>query len=750
MKRVLQTAGWTALIAWGSLGVRCLAVAEESALPEYGRHQFADYEREHWSFVPVRRPAIPAVQRAGWVQTPIDAFLLAEMENRQVAPAPPASPRTLLRRVYLDLIGLPPTPAEQHAFVADSSPAAYERVVDRLLERPEFGERWARHWLDVVRYAESNGYERDGAKPFVWRYRDWVIDAINADLPYDQFVIQQLAGDEAPHSGAASQTAATFLRLGPWDDEPADPMVDRYEQLDDVVGAVSAAFMGVTLRCARCHDHKFEPFKQADYTRVLAVFEPLKRPQNGRTDLDRFVGTPQELQAFHTAMSAADTVIAECKQQMEKEMSAVRTIMFREGKTQLGPEVIAAFETPEDKRDDAQKRLVKEHAKKLDEEVLVAAAPDVAELLKSLQERIETTEKSRPIEPPRAYVWMEEPGQVVETKLFERGDPYRPQQVVAPGLPGVLVDGPPPAAVPTATTTGRRLQLAQWIASPTNPLTARVIVNRLWQHHFGDGLVSTENDFGMMGAAPTHPELLDWLAAELVDGGWRLKRLHKWMVMSSAYQAAAAVNLAHEERDPTTETLWRWKPRRLEAEAVRDGILAASGQLNPAHGGPSVFPTISAEVLASQSRPGLGWTPSPVHAAQRRSVYVFVKRTLPLPELEVLDLPSSESPCEQRMVSTIAPQALTYLNGEFVNTQAQHFAQRLVAEAGPTFGRQLELAFELTVCRPPTSDEAAAAQAFLQGQWGDEQPAAGGEAHLRALALLCVVLLNNNEFVYVE
>lgn len=739
-----------ACLALGLLPARCTLRADEAAQPAYGRHQFEDYERDHWSFVPVVRPALPNVERTSWVQTPIDAFLLAEMEKRAIAPAPPASPRTLLRRLYLDLVGLPPTPAEQQAFLADPSPAAYERVVDELLQRPEYGERWARHWLDVVRFAESNGYERDGAKPFVWRYRDWVIDALNADMPYDQFVILQLAGDEVPDSDAAAQTAATFLRLGPWDDEPADPMVDRYEQLDDIVGAVSAAFLGVTLRCARCHDHKFEPFKQADYTRVLAVFEPLKRPQNGRTDLDRFVGTPQDLQSFHEAMSAADTVIAQCKQQMDEQKSAVRTVMFREGKTQLSAEVISAVETPEDKRDDAQKRLVKEHAKKLEEDILAAAAPDVVKRLQELEGQIESTEKSRPPEPPRAYVWMEEPGKTPETKLFERGDPYRPQETVAPGLPAVLVEAPPPAPVPTASTCGRRLQLARWIAAAENPLTARVLVNRLWQHHFGDGLVSTENDFGVMGAAPSHPELLDWLAAELVDGGWRIKRLHKLIVMSNAFQTTAVSDPVREQLDPATETWWRWKPRRLEAEAVRDGILAASGQLNPAHGGPSVYPVISAAVMASQSRPGLGWKPSPATDAQRRSIYVFVKRTLPVPELEVLDLPSSESPCEQRMVSTIAPQALTYFNGEFVNAQAKHFAQRLVNDAGPTFGRQIERAFELTVCRPPTSEETAAAFAFLQGHWGDEPPAAGSAEYLRALSSLCVVLLNNNEFVYVE
>ncbi|HEX7446937.1 MAG TPA: DUF1549 domain-containing protein, partial [Pirellulales bacterium] len=267
---------------WGLFIVAGLLLAAARADEPYGRFQFDESELEHWAFQPVRRTEPPAVKDAAWVQNPIDAFILAELENASIRPAPPADRRTLVRRAYFDLIGLPPTPEEQERFLSDTSPRAFARLIDELLARPEYGERWGRHWLDVVRYAESNGYERDGAKPSVWRYRDWVIQAFNDDMPYDEFVRQQLAGDELDGSNAAMQIATTFLRLGPWDDEPADPVIDRYDQLDDIVGATSAVFMAQTVKCARCHDHKFEPFSQRDYARLAAVFEPLRRPQDGR------------------------------------------------------------------------------------------------------------------------------------------------------------------------------------------------------------------------------------------------------------------------------------------------------------------------------------------------------------------------------------------------------------------------------------------------------------------------------------
>jgi hypothetical protein len=624
----------------------------------------ADKARDHWSFQPPRRPAVPAVRDRAWVRSPLDAFVLARLEAAGLRPAPAADRRTLLRRVYLDLIGLPPTPAEQRAFLVDNSPGAFARVVDALLARPEYGERWGRHWLDVARYAETNGYERDGDKPSAWRYRDYVLDALNSDLPYDRFVREQLAGDELPGSDARTQTATTFLRLGTWDDEPANERVDRYDQLDDVLGVTASAFLGLTLRCARCHDHKFEPFSQADYYRMLAVFEPLKRPQKGRADLDRPVGTAAQRAAWELAV------------------------------------------------------------------VRMRKPPDL----------------------PRAYVWFEDGPTAPPTHVLHRGSPGRPGAEVTPGVPAVLRRQQPAPPTPLAHSTGRRLWLARWIASPDNPLTARVMVNRVWAWHFGKGLVATPSDFGVAGERPSHPELLDWLASEFVAGGWRLKRLHRLIVLSSAYQTSSALEPGDGRSAERLALFGRWRQHRTEAEVVRDSVLAVSGRLNPERGGPSVYPPLPRAVLESQSRPGNGWGKSDERQSARRSIYVFSKRSLALPELELLDAPDTASSCEQRPLSTTAPQALTFLNGAFMQEQTRHFADRLRHDAGADSAAQVRLAFGLALCRPPRPDEVRLALDFLARQRSllkaETATLTDDTAQRRALVAFCLVLLNTNEFVY--
>ena len=724
----------------------------------YGRHDYEDYERDHWSFLPVVRPAVPQVDRADWVRTPIDAFVLAELERKKIVPAEPAARLTLLRRVYFDLIGLPPTPAEQAAFLADDSPEAYERVVDDLLSRPQYGERWGRHWLDVVRYAESNGYERDGAKPHAWRYRDYVIESFNADKPFDHFLIEQLAGDELTDANAETQIATTFLRLGLWDDEPADPTVDRYDQLDDVLDATATTFLGLSIRCARCHDHKYEPLSQRDYTRMLAIFEPLRRPQDGRTDLDRHVGTREQMAAFRAGMAAADAKVNALRERIDAMRRAIQDRALN-GSSQLPAEVVEALRVVDDERTAEQKKLVAEHRPRIDDAMQQAMVEEEREQLATWDAEIERANAARPSEPPRAYVWYEEGVDAPATHLFDRGDPHHPVEVVEVGLPAVLVDEPPPPATPTASSTGRRLQLARWLASVDHPLTARVFVNRLWQHHFGTGLVGTVNDFGLMGDAPTHPELLDWLASELMTGGWRVKPLQRMVVTSNAYRLAAVNASETSFKDADGQLLSRWRPRRLEAEAVRDAMLAASGALNLERGGPSVFPPISQAVLATQSMPGNGWKASPAEQANRRSVYVFVKRTLLVPELEVLDFPRSNESCGERNISTVAPQSLTYFNGDFANEQARQLASRLVVEVPDDAAERIEHAYALVLCRPPTDREREVVWQFLEaqtrqiaaddaGRSSSDEPS--GSPAQRAWASLCLVLFNSNEFFYIQ
>ncbi len=653
-------------------------------------------EEVHWSFQPVKQTPIPTVRQQGWPRSPIDAFLLARLEKEGLKPAPPADKRTLLRRVYLDLIGLPPTPQEQQSFLDDPSPDAFVHVVDGLLARPEYGERWARHWLDVARYAESNGYERDGAKPNAWRYRDYVIDSFNHDKPFDQFAREQIAGDELPGSNAETQIATTFLRLGTWDDEPADFLVDRYDQLDDVLGTTATTFLALTLRCARCHDHKFEPFSQADYYRMLAVFEPLKRPEiivsaTHRKEHERFVGSEKELRTYWRGVGLQASLLPSLNS---------------------GPCLLAAVQ-------------------------------------------LSLLAKKQLPQPPQAHIWYEDNPQVPPTHLFRRGDPKRAGSVVQPGLPAVLVSRQPESPNPLPHSTGRRVWLANWITRPENPLTARVIVNRVWMHHFGKGLVSTPNDFGVMGARPSHPELLDWLAGWFMAQGWRLKPLHRLIVLSRAYQTSSALEANPARSEQKLALFGRWRQRRLEAEIVRDSILAVSGQLNPEHGGPSVFPPLPRAVLEGQSRPGDGWRSSPPRQAARRSIYVFCKRSLAVPELELLDTPDTTSSCEQRPLSTTAPQALTFLNGAFVQEQAAHWAKRLSREAGEDPADQVRRAFTLALCRPPRPDELRPALDFLSRQRRQIESDArsrgqsAGDARQKALAAFCAVLLNTNEFFYV-
>ncbi len=652
-------------------------VAQAPELAKYDA-QIKPEHRLHWSFQPIKKPAVPVVKDAAWSKNPIDAFVAKGLEEQGWSPAPAVEPRVLIRRLYFDLVGLPPTPPEVEDFVkAWAAPSAkrqansaLENLVERLLASPHYGERWGRHWLDVVRFAETNGYERDAAKPNIWRYRDYVIRAFNQDRPFRHFIMEQLAGDEIEDVNADSLIALGFNRLGPWDDEPADPKEDRFDQLDDLVNATSLAFLGLTMGCCRCHDHKFDALTLHDYYRMVAIFNPLQRPQAGRTELDLPVGT---------------------KPQLEKQAERDRQI------AELAKKAPAGKPLP----------------------------PDIAEQVALLK-------KATP-DLPRGY-FMQERGPAPDTHLLIRGKASRPGPKVEPGLPAVLVDKQPPFPPPGATSR-RRLTLAKWIASPQNPLTARVIVNRIWQGHFGEGLVRTPNDFGVMGQPPTHPELLDWLAATFMENGWSIKKLHRLIVTSNTYQMSKRTNPAYAAKDPENQHLWRFPVKRLEVEAIRDAILSVSGRLNPTMYGPSMYPEVPKEALAGNSDPDKIWKPFVENEASRRTVYAFIKRSFVVPLLETLDLCDTTRPGDKRQVTTVAPQALMLFNGEFVNRQAKYFADRLRREAGDDVGKQIERAYLLALCRRPTPTEKTTMLEFVRRE---------------SLEQLCRVVFNLNEFVYVD
>jgi len=730
------------------------AAAEEPDLADLAAYDrvIVPADREHWSYLPVHRAKLPVVSRKEWVRNPIDAFVLGKLEKQRWTPSAPATKRALLRRVYLDVIGLPPTPKEQQRFLDDDSPTAFEVVVDDLLKRKGYGERWARHWLDAVRYAESNGYERDAIKPSVWRYRDYVIRAFNDDKPYNRFVLEQLAGDELPNRSTETLIATGFHRLGPWDDEPADPQQDRFDQLDDIIRTTSEVFLGMTLGCARCHNHKFDAITMHDYYRMVAVFNGLQRPRSGRTELDLPAGSAEQLVAFENR----DQGIAAVRVKIDELRKSFRAEFLTSGESKFTAEALAAFRTEEKKRTPSQKKLVERHAKDIEKEITIAFSSSRKEALRPLEKQIAELTKQTP-SLPRAY-FLNEPGaKPAASFLLLRGRATNRGPQVQPGFPTVLQPKQPVFSSDGKRTSQRRLKLAKWIIDPQHPLTSRVIVNRVWQHHFGRALVRTPNDFGILGETPTHPELLDWLANWFVqDADWSLKKLHRLFLTSNTYRMSKRWNDQYGKVDPENEMLWRFPYSRLEVEAIRDSMLAASGQLNRKMYGPSTYLYVPKEALDGHSDPGKIWKPFNETEASRRTVYAFIKRSMVVPFLEVLDLCDSTRPNDRRNVTSVPTQALTMFNGDFVNRQASHLARRLKQEAGKHSSRQIERAWQLVLCRAPKADETKIMKEFLVEQAStlsadakaEQQTLSRSAARHQALVQFCRVLLNTNEFVY--
>jgi hypothetical protein len=972
--------------------------------------------KNYWAYRPLERPEIPPVNDRTFVRNPIDAFLLAKLEPKGLVPAPAADRVTLVRRAYYDLTGLPPTPEEVDAFVADPAEDAYDRLVDRLLDSPQYGEKWGRHWLDLVRFAETHGYERDNPKPFAWRYRDYVIDAFNSDKPYDQFLREQFAGDELDEVTAESLIATGFYRLGLWDDEPADRALAKFDILDGIVSTTGQVVLGMTVGCARCHDHKKDPIPQRDYYRLLAFFhdvtdmnvkntrrfatsqeradhERLVREKQLR-EADLYAQCYQREQEFTAALAARKgihvaarppsdlvdlayrfyrdtwdslpefdglkfegsgtiphnllTLAPATRQEaigfvFEGKLRVPRTgdytffyestaglrlaidgqrivdqprrgthrgetrAALAEGIVPFRVEYFNAYEKPNlrlswsgpgfgrrglsdeaaagperallaDSRketqewkftvseppddwtqrsfsDDAWQRgpggfgtkgtpgaavhtvwndrdiwlrktfsveTVPERVSLLlhhDDEAevylngvlvhraagfttaykpvllgldgplpLVAGdnliavhcrqttggqyidlgiteAPErlvLAEFLRrygaemlgkdqftrytALRHELEQSRKSPIPEPGIEVMAVEERGEK-ETHVLIRGNPGATGELVDAGIP-VVLDRTEPTTFPRrtgASSGGRRKALAGWLTCAENPVTARVMVNRLWQHHFGRGIVPTPNDFGLLGEPPTHPELLDWLAAEFREGGWRIKRMHRLIMLSGAYRMSSRGNGQGLAADPGNALFWRFNMRRLTAEEVRDSALAVSGRLNLTAGGPGVYPPIPKEVLAGQSVPGQGWGNSPPEEAARRSIYVHVKRSLLVPVLAHHDQADTDSSCPVRYTTTVPTQALGMLNGDFSREQAGAFAERLTRERPDDLAGQIRRAIRLTTARTPAAEEVNQDVRFV----GDLK-ARGRLSDIDALRQYCLLALNTNEFIYLD
>jgi hypothetical protein len=713
-------------------GGAAVAESKQEALNKLEERPITPEERQFWSFRPIARPAIP--QAGNDSTNPVDRFLAAVWQSKHLEPAPPANKRTLIRRAYLDVIGIPPSPSEVDAFLKDSSPTAFETIVDRLLASPHYGERWGRHWLDLVRYADSAGFEFDRDRNNSWRYRDWVIDSFNNDRPYDDFIKMQIAGDEINRGSVEGLISTGYLRLGP----EANILTEqtRMDELDDILATTGGSMLGMTIGCARCHNHKFDPIPQKDYYRMQAVFFPATRE-------DKPIAPPEEFERYTKAKKAFETEWKPLTDALAR-LEAPYRKQIREKKISELPEYVrTALSTPADTRTEGQRLNALQVEKTLGvsrgEVEFIMPVNVQAEACK-LREQIFFMEQRRP-RVETAMTIAEKKGAAPEPSYFLlHGSVGTKGSAVQPGILTVASDGewtfPPPP--PGAATSMRRKAFAEWIVSPANPLTARVLVNRLWQHHFGEGIVRTPNNFGKTGEAPTHPELLDWLASELIGNGWHMKPLHRLMLLSKAYRMSSDDIASNRKIDPENRYCWRMPRQRLEGEIIRDSILTVSASLDRKPGGPGVYPYIDPALWASSSGrswPGKGEDDP---STFRRSVYIFSKRTIPLPMLEVFDKPDTNLSCARRNRSTIAPQALILMNNAFVLHQAKRFAERIEREAGRDPRQQIERGYEIALARKPSPEEVAIAAGFFEGNRD------------YALVDFCQTLFNLNEFAYVQ
>ena len=752
-KKKLSAAEIATLRSWIAAGAK-VEVPEPEMLAK--GFQIADEDRKWWAFQPIKRSEVPAGSK-----NPVDAFLLAKLSDKGLSFAPPADKLTLLRRVAFDLTGLPPTPEEVDAFLKDTAADAYEKVVERLLASPRYGERWGRHWLDVAGYADSEGGSpEDPVRATAWKYRDYVIRSFNADKPFDQFIREQLSGDEMvkpPYPALSPDdldklVATGFLRMAP--DPSGVPGINqklaRNQTITDTVKIVSSAFLGVTVGCAQCHNHRYDPIPQADFYRLRAILEPGFDTTAWKPPAAREVSLYNAEEKKMAAAVEAEAAVLD-KARVKKQDEYIEATFQKELAKlpmEMREKATAARKTPDAKRTADQKKLMMEHPSlNVDSGSLYLYDSKAAAELKKLGEIASSLRAKTPTE-QFVRVLTETPGQVPPTFLFNRGDIEQPKDRIAPGGLSILDASVPlaDAAKPMAGSTGRRTALANWLTDPKHPLTSRALVNRIWMHHFGKGLVPTPGDFGRLGERPTHPELLDWLAAEFVAKGWSAKHLHRLILTSTAYKQASTRDAGKNAADPDNKLLGHFPLRRVEAESLRDAMLSVSGKLNMKMFGPPV-PVVEDDagiiIIGKPNRDAayrLGDESVAAGEESRRSVYIQVRRSKPLNVLDTFDWARVEPNCEARNSSTATPQSLMLMNGSFVMQQAEAFAERVKKDAGTDPSLQVARAWKLAYGSEPTDKEKGAALAFLKGFPKPD----------KALAALCQALLSSNRFLYVD
>ena len=743
-------------------------------------------EQNHWAFLPSATPSVPTSADESAATSPIDAFVLKQLADHGLGLSPPASRRTLIRRLSFDLLGHPPSPEEIDRFLADDSPTAYRSLVDRFLASPSYGERWGRHWLDTAGYADSDGYtQEDRLRPWIFRYRDYVVGSLNADKPYDQFLTEQIAGDELVDpsftdldaSAAEKLTATGFLVLAPdgTGQGEADPVLTRNEFVAESIKVFSSTFLGLTVGCAQCHNHRYDPISQVDYFRLRALFEPAFNLPQWRDRGARLVSlwNPSERQAA----AMVDAELSQLETQRLAELDAIVAEVFDKEVAKLPAELQQVARdgrtAPADQRTPQQLAIIKEHPSlNVDRGSVYLYEPGkTQELTKKYDQLVATARGNRPAE-RFLDVLAEVPGSIPTTFLHYRGDPTQPREEILPGELSIFSRAASFAPDdPQRPTSGRRLAYARHLTSGQHPLTARVIVNRLWMHHFGRGLVATPADFGILGEPPSHPELLDWLADQLVRSGWSLKQIHRRILLSQTYQQSSIRTAAFEQVDPENRLLGRMNLRRLEAETIRDAMIEVSGMQNRIMGGPpeTVNPDdVGQVIIGDATRDGNGILVAPFvdgPAHYRRSIYVQVRRSMPLGLLEPFDLPSMTPNCDQRSSSTVAPQALLMMNNRQAILLAEHFARRISRECPGDPTKQASRGWELALGYPPSIAQAERACRLLthlrQEHQQLEQKIAAGElppetrrselpAEIEALAIYCQSLFSSNPFLYVD